>query len=127
MKTACVSGGHIQIVSAGGRIDSRGAERLRCALRGATPARTPRLIVDMSHVTFIGSKGIQVLLEALAECQSKGGTLILAAVSPQVMHVLRLLEFDRIFTVSRSPDHAIGECRARSQRAINCLAPKHVC
>jgi anti-sigma B factor antagonist len=73
-----------------------------------------RLVVDMSDVTFIGSKGLQALLSALAECRHRGGDLKLAGVSPNVMYVLRMVEFDRIFSLCACVESAIREFRARN-------------
>jgi anti-anti-sigma factor len=63
----------------------------------------------MGGVDYIGSKGLQALLEALAACRSLGGDLKLAAVSPNVLHILRMIKFDELFSICEAVDQAVAE------------------
>jgi anti-sigma B factor antagonist len=89
------------------RIDSHGAELLETDLRSAAGSETRRLVVDMSSVDYIGSKGLQALVAALVDCRRNGGDLKLAGVTPNVLHVLRITMFDKLFPVCSTVEAAV--------------------
>jgi len=105
----------IAVVVPAGRVDAVGANRLRSALQHAISTKVHRLVVDMSGVTYIGSKGLQALISALAECRHRGGDLKLASVTPNVMHVLDMIQFDRVFSVCACVESALQEFHIRRQ------------
>jgi anti-anti-sigma factor len=102
----------VTVVSPRGRVDSQSAGHLGDILRSAMSNMPPLLVVDMSGVNYIGSKGLQALLSALSECRHAGGDLKLAGVSPNVMHVLNIIQFDRLFSICRCVDSALAELQA---------------
>ncbi|QDV90866.1 Putative anti-sigma factor antagonist [Phycisphaerae bacterium RAS2] len=67
-----------------------------------------RLVLDLSHVAFIGSLGIGDLVRVVTQANSMGGKVILAALSPFVDGVLKTTKLDRFFDVSPSVDEAVG-------------------
>ena len=56
----------------------------------------PRIVVDLSDVTFIDSSGLGALIAGLKATRTAGGDLRIAAVPEQVMMVLRLTNLDRV-------------------------------
>jgi anti-sigma B factor antagonist len=116
MSVTQLTGDGITVVVPAERVDSHGAERLGNALQLAISAKVRRLVVDMSGVTYIGSKGLQALISALAECRHRGGDLKLAGATPNVMHVLDLIQFDRVFSMCACVESAIKEFRVRQHQ-----------
>jgi anti-anti-sigma factor len=54
----------VAVVSASGELDMLTAPQLRDAVQSALSKNPSGLIVDLTHVDFLGSAGMQVLMEA---------------------------------------------------------------
>jgi anti-anti-sigma factor len=47
-----------------GELDLTGTDKLEAAIRNAEEGDTPRIIVDLTAITFVDSTGLSVLLDA---------------------------------------------------------------
>lgn len=56
--------GQVAVVAASGDLDMLTAPQLRAAVEAALSKSPAGLIVDLTHVEFLGSAGMQVLMEA---------------------------------------------------------------
>lgn len=79
-----------QVLVARGELDMSTVELLEKALTSCRPGADMRLLVDLSHVTFMAWVGLQPLIKADAEWRRAGGTLLITAISPPVELLLRL-------------------------------------
>ncbi|MCP9960163.1 MULTISPECIES: STAS domain-containing protein [Streptomyces] len=57
----------------------------------------PRLILDLSGITFCDSSGLNTLLRLRRHAGERGGRLVLSAPADQVMRMLRLTGADTVF------------------------------
>lgn len=57
------------------------------------------LVLDLCGVTFLGSSGINLLLDLHAECESTGTALRLVADGKTVLRPLELTDLTRYFTI----------------------------
>lgn len=62
---------------------------------------SPRLLVDLSAVTFIDSSGLVALIRAKASADQRGGGLVLTGADEAVEGLLRLTRLDRYFEIRR--------------------------
>ena len=85
-----------------GEVDGRTAPDLLTALLDAVDV-DPRVTVDLAAVTGMDADGVATLLRAKQEAESRGGTLRLEAVPPQVHELLRLAHLDTAFTIDPAP------------------------
>lgn len=76
------------VITLAGELDLAVSETLRAALRQAMGY--PRLIVDLSAVTFIDSSGLHTILDAYKHCRDGGPTLIIRPGPPNVQRVFEL-------------------------------------
>lgn len=92
-------------------------ERLHAALADAALADAalsdagPRVVFDLSGVTFCDASGLALLVDARRRT-GPGGTVVLAAPRPQLLRLLRVTGLDRVFTV-RSLGGAADSRRSR--------------
>ena len=94
------------VIEAVGEVDLTTAPHLREALLAAVngPDKVP-VIVDLSHVDFIDSAGLALLVEARKRLSPEGRTLsVLLTQGRQPERVLRLGRFDTIMTLAYSLD-----------------------
>lgn len=57
------------------------------------------VVLDFSGVTYISSAGLRALLVGDKSARASMVTLTMRAMSPEVLQVLRLTGFDRLFTI----------------------------
>ncbi|MEF9904571.1 STAS domain-containing protein [Streptomyces sp. P9-A2] len=93
--TAAIDG--VRVLHLTGEIDHHTCEPLRQALNTLTADR-PRVVVDMSGVTFMDSSGINTLIVAYKNVTAADGWIRLAAPTVPVLRVLRLVRVDELIT-----------------------------
>lgn len=87
-------------VAFAGRFDAVEAMAARTRLAQDDVAGCPHLVLDLHAVTFLDSAGLAVLVRARRDRQRDGRTIALVRpASEDAMRVLRLTQFDQIFTL----------------------------
>lgn len=95
------------VVRLQGEVDLECSPRVRRALLDALRDRRP-VVVDLSQVAYIDSSGIASLVEAYQTARKQDTPLVLAAVSPAALRVMKLARLDRVFTIRDSLDDALA-------------------
>ncbi|MGI5324041.1 STAS domain-containing protein [Actinomadura nitritigenes] len=103
------------VIALDGELDIASTPSLRERLHAALADAGPRVVVDLSGVTFCDASGLALLIDARRRI-GPGGTVVLAGPRPQLLRLLRVTGLDRVFTV-RSPGGAVESRRARSVAA----------
>jgi len=80
------------------RIDASNAEELKSAVEELVDAGHATLVIDMSQVEFIDSRGLGTCI-ALMKLLEKRGALGLCGLQPNVRGVFRLTRLDRVFRI----------------------------
>jgi len=68
-------------------------------------------VIDISHLRYINSTGIGVLITVLTKFRNKGGEVVLVNPSETVKKLLIITKLNAIFKVSDSVDSAIEELK----------------
>jgi stage II sporulation protein AA (anti-sigma F factor antagonist) len=74
-------------------------------------ARIKHVVLDLEHMTFIDSAGLEALLWVIDEASSRGGQLRVVNPDPTVTKILEISRLDRRFNV-----HDTIESAAKSLR-----------
>lgn len=83
-----------------GRFDAVEAMAARTRMAEPDIAAAPHLVIDLGAVTFLDSAGLAVLVRARQDRQRDGRTIALVRPTAEAaMRVLRLTQFDQIFTM----------------------------
>ncbi len=89
---------HILILSLEGRLDTTTAPQLQSELlENFDSANYIRL--DFKQLVYISSAGLRVLLMAEKTARARGGKVVLANVSPEVMEVLEMTGLSDILVI----------------------------
>ncbi|MEW9919909.1 STAS domain-containing protein [Marimonas sp. MJW-29] len=100
--------GDICIVSVGEpRIDAPAAVEFKETMRRLTQAAPPRVLLDLSEVTFIDSSGLGAIVGAMKQL-APAHSLELACLTPNVERVFRLTRLDSVFRIFASPEDALN-------------------
>ncbi|MFI2765019.1 STAS domain-containing protein [Streptomyces echinatus] len=97
----------IRVVTAAGEIDHHTGDTLRQALE-VSDTLSPRVVVELSQVTFMDSSGINVLLAARRALSEAGGCLRLAAAADSVLRTLQLVGLDTIIDCHETLHQALS-------------------
>lgn len=82
-----------------GELDQATAPRLKTELLTAIARTSPRLVIDLSEVTFIDSAGLTVILAARQRARAQGGDIYLLGPTKQVRKVLAITSLDRLLEI----------------------------
>ena len=86
------------------RIDAAVAIAFKEAMRQATAAGDPVVVLDLSAVTFLDSSGLGAVVSVMKHLGA-GRRLELAGLTPAVEKVFRLTRMDSVFTIhAQVPD-----------------------
>ena len=90
-----------------GRLDFISARDLRAAVDRAVAGGFPKIVVDLSAVTFVDSSGLGALIGGLKSARQAGGELRIAAPAEQVLMVLELTKLVRVLRPYDTFDQAL--------------------
>ena len=92
LEVKVASQGDIQVVTCRGRIVlGPEAEALQTTL-AAVKAIPPRIVLDMSEVSYIDSNGLGVFARALAAARKRGGDIKVCGLAAQPMAIMFLTQ-----------------------------------
>lgn len=89
----------ITLLEPGGRLDAIGARPLETELAAHIAEGHVYLIVDLTHVRYISSNGLRVLLVALKNAQKQRGALVLCGLNARLFEIFEMAGFDRVFEI----------------------------
>ena len=91
-----------------GEIDLHVSPRISAALAVMIEQRPPRLVVDLSNVTYIDSSGLAVLIEGMQNVEAYGGKFILAGIQDNVKPIFEIARLDQVFIIFPHVDAALA-------------------
>ena len=100
--------GSVTIVKLAGRFDSGAAQSAEDSFNRVLAAATPHLAIDLSHLVYISSAGLRVLLMIAKKIQQASGKLVLFGLVPNVREVFSISGFDKIFSIQADADAAVA-------------------
>ncbi|GBE66428.1 anti-sigma factor antagonist [Mycobacterium sp. MFM001] len=100
------------VLSVSGSVDMLSAPWLTAAIESARAKNPAGMVVDLSHVEFLGSAGISVLI-ATHENIGGSGKFAVVANGPATHRPLTLLGLGEIMSLYRTLDDALSELSDR--------------
>ena len=91
-----------------GRLDVQGVQEIDARFAGYTSARLRPAIVDLTHVDFVASLGMGMLLSNAAALERSGVKMVLLNPQAMVEKVLRTVYVDRHLPIVRSEAEALA-------------------
>ena len=95
------------VVSVGGEVDLETASQLGEHALDAMHHVSPRIVLDLTDVSFMDSTGLKVLVTIERRAQLAGGSFALVGASPPVLRILNLTGLDQVFTLHASTDELV--------------------
>ena len=107
-----------------GRIDHATADALEAALvpyLERCAEGEDRLVLDLSHVEYIASVGLRVLMVAAKQARARNGTVVVAALQPVVREIFEISKFTMVLPAFGSVRDALSELSTPAQAAFDAV------
>jgi anti-sigma B factor antagonist len=91
-----------------GEIDLHVSPRIAESLGVLIAQKPPRLVVDLSKVSYIDSSGLAVLIEGMQNVEAYGGKFILAGLQENVRPIFEIARLDQVFIIFPHVDAALA-------------------
>ena len=75
-----------------------------------------RWVLDLSHVSYMGSSALGLLVNVRQKINAAGGRLVLCGLSPRLLQIFHTCCLERLFTIVKTRENARRELRG-SKRA----------
>jgi stage II sporulation protein AA (anti-sigma F factor antagonist) len=102
----------IRIVAFKGQIDSTACGDLEEVLMAQLQNGHKYVIIDMSGVDHISSRGLRMLVAVWKRAHDAQGDLIIAGLRPHLREVMGLIGFDLVFTIQDTVEDALNGLQA---------------
>jgi stage II sporulation protein AA (anti-sigma F factor antagonist) len=99
----------ICVLTLAGEIDLDTGHALRQALEASYGAPRPRIVVDLSRVTFMDSTGINIFIAAHRALTEASGWIRLAAPGEAVMRTLQIVGVDTVIDCRETLRQALSD------------------
>ena len=90
-----------------GRLDAATAPILDRKLISLVEEHHVRLLLDFTHVDYLSSAGLRVLLSISKKAKAQKGFLVLFALQEGVLDIVKMAGFDKIFHISLNEKEAL--------------------
>ena len=97
-----------RIVMPDGRVDESTATAFTERLIAETGAARGKLVLDLSGIAYMSSRGLRALTLAQREGTRAGSTLLLAKPNETMREILAISRYDMIFKVTETIDEALA-------------------
>lgn len=100
---------HRVILRVDGRVDASSAPILERKINSLIEDGHTYLLLDFNRLDYLSSAGMRVLLASLKKLKSQKGDLILFGLSEEVIDVIKMAGFDKIFRIYSSEKEALQQ------------------
>lgn len=91
-----------------GEIDLNVSPEIASTFTEIVRSRPPRVVVDLTDVTYIDSSGLAVLIVGMQQVKEYGGKFALAGVQNDVRSILETARLDQFFSTYPRVDDALA-------------------
>jgi anti-sigma B factor antagonist len=107
--TASIAQNGVALLEVEGGVDAHTAHLLRRTLGDLLAQGHGRLVLDVSHMEYISSAGLRVLLDARRDARRLGGEVRLCDPNALVRRVIDLAGFEELLYVSGTRQQAMED------------------
>jgi len=106
VKTESVKG--LMICHVSGEVDINTSPDVKRDFDKLISKKEPKIVIDLSKVTYVDSSGLATLVEILKKMKQYGGRMKLAGLSPKVKSLFEITKLDKLFEIALTEDEAVS-------------------
>jgi anti-sigma B factor antagonist len=91
-----------------GEIDINSSPTIKKSFDKIISSKTPKLVINLSRVTYVDSSGLATLVEILKNMRSYGGRMRLACMSPKIKSLFEITKLEKLFEILADEETAIS-------------------
>jgi anti-sigma B factor antagonist len=91
-----------------GEIDLHVSPEVAASLAALIGKKPPKMVVDLSKVTYIDSSGLAVLIEAMQNVGAYGGSFALSGLQEAVRPIFEIARLDQVFRIFSTTAEALA-------------------
>ncbi len=91
-----------------GEIDLHLSPSIAASLARMIEKKPPKLVVDLSRLTYIDSSGLAVLIEAMQNVEQYGGQFALAGLQETIRVIFEIARLDQVFRIFPDAEAALA-------------------
>jgi anti-anti-sigma factor len=99
-------------VSLAGRLDTAGVDQVELRFTAGVAAGGQSTMVDLTHVEFLTSLGVRMLLSTARALSSKGAKLVMYGANPAVLDTIETMGFNDVVPLAASESAALALLKA---------------
>ena len=89
-----------------GEIDINSSPQIKKSFDKLISSKTPKIVINLSKVTYVDSSGLATLVEILKNMKSYGGRMRLACMSPKIKSLFEITKLEKLFEISADEETA---------------------
>ena len=90
-----------------GEIDISSSPDIKKIFDKLIAQKIPRIVVDLSNVSYVDSSGLATLVGILKNMRSYGGKMKLAGMSSKIKSLFEITKLDKLFDIAASEEEAV--------------------
>lgn len=90
-----------------GEIDINSSPAIKKSFDKLISQKTPKIVINLSKVTYVDSSGLATLVEMLKNMKSYGGRMRLASMSPKIKSLFEITKLEKLFEIMADESAAI--------------------
>ena len=91
-----------------GDIDINTSPDIKKAFEKIVTKKEPKVVVNLSKVTYVDSSGLATLVEILKNMRSYGGRLKLTNLSPKIRSLFEITKLEKLFDITAEEEEAVS-------------------
>lgn len=91
-----------------GEIDINTSPDLKKAFDKLISKKTPKIVINLTKVTYVDSSGLATLVGILKDMRSYGGKMRLASMSSKIKSLFEITKLDKLFEIMANEEEAIS-------------------
>jgi anti-anti-sigma factor len=108
---SCVEG--IPLIAVSGRLDTISSSAFDAQISTVLADRCPRILLDMSAVTYVSSAGLRSILKIIKHTAGCGGRVGMFSIPQPILEILEISGFQSLMDIYPDRETALKESVAR--------------
>ncbi len=91
-----------------GEVDINSSPDIKKAFDKLISKKPPKIVINLSKVTYVDSSGLATLVEILKNMRSYGGRMRLVNLSSKIKSLFEITKLEKLFEIMASEEEAIS-------------------